>query len=746
MSTLLGVLIGVGRLSADSELIAMRACGISYRKIFVPVFLLGALGWLVCSVLVLWIEPKANYARHRIVTRLFLRSDFRKELRPRVFFEDLPGMLLYAEAVYRGGSSLEHILLFQTDSEGRDLFTTARRGHLDYDRSTGRIRLLMESGLTHRADPTDPLNYQVYGADRQMVLKDADEGFKLRMRLLREPQQKNYREQSLRELSETRKSAEKFEHVPTRIRIQNAVDVVFHERLALPLACIVFSLIGLPLGIYNRRGGRSSGLALSLAVVLVYWLLLSTGENLATEGKISPFLGLWTGNILFALAGTFLLLRRERRESGEGLGEWIGAAYAWGHRIRTAFREKREKRRERGRRGSLTVARPVGSARDGGRDRFVGGAAFTTLVDRYILRSFLKFLLMSCLSLYIIFLVVDFREMVDDVLNSRVPLRLVARFFEYRSPWIVNQILPVACLVSTLLAYGILSRFNEITAMKAGGLSLYRISVPVVASTFLLAVFSFYFQGYVVPFANQKADQIRDEIRGRPARSYSQPHKRWILGRDGLFYNYRNYTHPPPPFLPLTGQGVFQGFSVYRLDPATFAIQERIYAREATWRNGSWVLRDGWKRRFDPDSSIVAFERFEEKSFPLGEEPRHFLGEAKTPDQMSYGQLRDFIADLRQRGYSVQELSVSLYEKLALPFVSLVMVILGLPFAFRSGRRGSLYGIGLSILLVVVYYAAFAVMSALGQIGFLPPFLAAWAPNLLFTGAGAYMMLTLAKT
>jgi len=158
MSTLLGVLIGVGRLSADSELIAMRACGISYRKIFVPVFLLGALGWLVCSVLVLWIEPKANYARHRIVTRLFLRSDFRKELRPRVFFEDLPGMLLYAEAVYRGGSSLEHILLFQTDSEGRDLFTTARRGHLDYDRSTGRIRLLMESGLTHRADPNDPLN------------------------------------------------------------------------------------------------------------------------------------------------------------------------------------------------------------------------------------------------------------------------------------------------------------------------------------------------------------------------------------------------------------------------------------------------------------------------------------------------------------------------------------------------------------------------------------------------------------
>jgi len=747
MSVLLGVLIGVGRLSSDMELIALRAGGISYRKIILPILSLGVLGWLFCSALVLWVEPQTNYIRSRIATRLFLRSDLRKQLRSRVFFEDLPGMLLYADKVYRGGSSLEGVLFYQNDPQGRDLVSTARRGRLDYQPSTGQIRLLMETGVTHRSDPADSVNYQVYGADRQMVLKDADAGFQLRRRLLREPRQKNYREQSLRELSESWRKAGEIQHTPSRLRVRNAIDVVFQERFALPLACIVFSLIGFPLGIYNRRGGKSSGIALSLGVVLIYWLLLSMGENLATEGKIPPFAGLWTGNILFTLAGTLLIIRREKREAGERSAAWIGRTYAWGRKLRTALEQRRLGRGKRGRRKRLdSSSSPPVEALGRTRERFVGGSPFSTLIDRYILWSFLRFLATTGLSIYIIFLVVDFREMIDDLINSRVPGRLILSFFKYRTPWVANQILPVACLVSTLLAFGLLSRFNEVTAMKAGGLSLYRISVPVVIATLLLSVFAFYVEGYVMPYSNQKASQIRDQIRGGPPRSYSQPLRRWIVGQDGLFYNYRNYTRPPPHFLSLEGNGVFQGFSVFRLNRETFAVRERIYAREATWKSGSWILRTGWERTFDSDGRVLSFNEFQERTFQFSEQPADFLGEVKTPDQMSYWQLTDFISDLTRRGYSVQELSVDLYKKLALPFVSLVMVVLGLPFAFRVGKRGSLYGIGLSIGLVVIYYATFAATSVLGEAGFLPPFLAAWAPNILFTGAGAYLMLTFVQT
>ena len=741
MSVLLGVLIGIGRLSADSEIVALRACGIGYWRIAIPVLSLGVLGWLACSGLVLWIEPQTDFLRHRLTSRIALRTDLRKELKSRVVFEEIPGLLLYAEKVYAGGSSLEHVILSQSDPQQRDLLTTARRGRLDYDPSTGKMRLSLEDGVTHRSDPAKPEDYQVYGADRQMALREPDTGFKLRTRLLKEPQPKNYREQTLKELADSYTKAGSLEHVPTRDRLRAAIEVVRQERFALPLACLVFSFVGLPLGIFNRRGGKSSGIAISLGVVLFYWLILTVGEQLATEGKISPFAALWTGNLVFSIMAVVLLLRRDRQETGVGRMR----ALVWLRRILSGAAG-----RFRGRPPAPTPAEPplpIPSQEVADlRGAFAGGPAFTTILDRYVLGSYLRFLLFTALSIYIIFLVVDFREMIDDVINSRVPGTLVLSFFKYRSPWVINQTLPVACLIATLLSFGVLSRFNELTAMKAGGLSLYRISLPVIGATLLLSTFAFGNQGYVIPFSNQRASQIRDEIRGRPGRSYSQPQRRWIQGTDGAFYSFRSYQRTAPSFLPGAGEGVFQGFSVLRLDPRTYSVAERIYAREALWENDSWTLRTGWRRTFDRDGGVESFEEFKETSFPLPVSPAIFMGEVKTPDQMSYSQLSDFIEDLRKRGYSVQELLIDLHEKIALPFVSMVMVLLALPFAFRTGKKGSLYGIGLGIGLVVVYYATFAVLSALGQIGLLPPFLAAWAPNILFAGVGTYMMLTVVQT
>jgi LPS export ABC transporter permease LptG len=270
--------------------------------------------------------------------------------------------------------------------------------------------------------------------------------------------------------------------------------------------------------------------------------------------------------------------------------------------------------------------------------------------------------------------------------------------------------------------------------------------MPVVGATLFLSLFAFGIQGYVMPFSNQRASQIRDQIRGHPGRSYSQPQRKWFQGEDGTFYSFKAYQRTTPGFLRGSGDGTFQGFSVLRLDPRSYAVKQRIYAKEAHWGKDGWIFRSGWERSFTPDGGIGSFEEFKEKQVSLPLSPATFMGDVRTPDQMNYSQLKVFIADLQRRGYSVQELLIELHEKIALPFVSMVMVILGLPFAFRSGKKGSLYGIGLGIGLVVVYYAAFAVLSALGQIGLFPPFLAAWAPNILFAGFGAYMMLSVGQT
>jgi len=742
MSVLLGVLIGIGRLSADSEMIALKACGIGYWRVLVPVLSLGLFGWVVCSALVIWVEPQSNYLRHRLTSRIVLSSDLRKELKPRVVFEEIPGLLLYSDKVYAGGSSLEKVILFQSDSDARDLLTTARRGRLEYDSRSGKLRLFLEDGVTHRSDPLQPEDYQVYGADRQMALREPDAGFKLRTKLLKEPQQKNFREQSLKELRLAHEKAGSLEHEPTRRRLQAAIEVIRQEKFALPLACLVFSFIGFPLGVFNRRGGKSSGIAISLGVVLVYWLMLNVGEQLATEGKVSPLVALWSGNLIFTLFGVFLIRRRERQETGVGR---FGKAAAFARPLLAAGKRVAAKW-SRDVPAAATAAGGTTPVASETRGSFSGGPAFSSILDRYVLRSYLRYFLVTSLSIYVIFLVVDFREMIDDVINSRIPGTLVLSFFKYRTPWVINQTLPVACLIATLLSFGVLSRFNEITAMKAGGLSLYRICLPVVGATLFLSLFAFGVQGYVMPFSNQRASQIRDQIRGRPGRSYAQPQRRWIQGDDGVFYSFKTYQRTTPGFLPGSGDGIFQGFSVLRLDPHSYAVKQRIYAREALWGKEGWILRNGWERSFTSDGGIGSFEEFKEKQVSLPLSPAKFMGDVRTPDQMNYSQLKAFIADLQKRGYTVQELLIELHEKIALPFVSMVMVILGLPFAFRSGKKGSLYGIGLGIGLVVVYYSTFAVLSALGQVGLFPPFLAAWAPNILFAGLGAYMMLSVGQT
>jgi len=330
-------------------------------------------------------------------------------------------------------------------------------------------------------------------------------------------------------------------------------------------------------------------------------------------------------------------------------------------------------------------------------------------------------------------------NLLDDLVEHNLPFAMAFTYLKYRTPWIVTQVLPMSCLVATFLAVGIMSRFNEVTALKASGTSIYRIAAPVVVVTIAISAIAYMNQDYLEPYANQRAAQLKDQIRGRSPRSYEPGERRWVFGAGGRLYNFRNYVPSPVPVLAGPGSGEFQGFSAYHLDPESFEIDERIYARSATFVDGRWVLKDGWSRAFPGGQEL--FETFAERIFEFPEGPNYFVKEWKTPAQMNITELQRFVTDLRRRGYDVQELTVDLYDKTALPIVSLTMVILGIPFCFRMGKRGSLYGIGIAVSLVAVFLLVFSTTNALGGIGLLPPFLAAWAPNVLFAGSGVYFLL-----
>jgi LPS export ABC transporter permease LptG len=364
---------------------------------------------------------------------------------------------------------------------------------------------------------------------------------------------------------------------------------------------------------------------------------------------------------------------------------------------------------------------------------------FSTTLDRFILQRFLTIFAGCLVSFFTLVAVYELIQLLNDIIERGHPLSMAAMYLAYRMPWILSQVLPMSCLMACLLTFGTMSRFNEVTAAKASGTSIYRLAIPVVIVTFAISVLGYVNYDYLVPSSNQQAIQVKDSIRGRSPRSYRAGDRRWVFGEGGRLYTFRNYVAPPIPVLPTAGAGTFEGFSVYMLDPATFEMRSRTYAKSAAREAGRWVLRDGWTREFGPEGE--SFERFVIRRADYPEGSDYFIKEWKTPEQMNFSELRKVVANLAQRGYATQELTVDLYGKTSYPLVPLTLVIIALPFCFRIGRRGSLYGVGIAIVLAATYFLTFSATSALGGAGVMPAFLAAWAPNILFAGAGTYLLL-----
>ena len=205
-----------------------------------------------------------------------------------------------------------------------------------------------------------------------------------------------------------------------------------------------------------------------------------------------------------------------------------------------------------------------------------------------------------------------------------------------------------------------------------------------------------------------------------------------MLGQGERIYNYAYYD---------SSQGLFSGLAVYEFDRDRFSLTERFYAQTAAWDPGSssWILRDGWLRRFGEPGGI---ERFEERHLRSMEPPEYFTKERRESSQMTYLELDQYIDELSQAGFDVVRLKVALHSKVSFPLAALVTLLIGVPFSFSPGKKGALYGIGIAIVVGLTYYVMTRVFAFMGDSAILPPLMAAWAPNLLFGIAALYALFT----
>jgi len=699
MGVLVGVLIGLGRLSADSELIALQALGFDRKRILLPVGVLALLAGGLTLWITLGIGPPALMQLHTTEEALST-SQASFEVQPRVFEERFPHLVLYVSDVTGGGTQWRGILMAQTGAESLSRVTFAESGIVLPDTQHGMLQFHLANGTTHEFSRADPDHYSVSTFDRSDLPL------------------------AVSETSGTAPTTLTVVEMPFRSIVQRAESgdtqalVEFHRRIAFPAACLVFALLGVPVGIRPHRGGRAAGFVVTLLMVSGYYLCFVAGAGLARRGVVPAGLGMWGANLISAACGLALLPGVDQIRSEESFFE----------RLRGWFRPGPRRRLRRSAR--LASARPGHLPSP----RAARGYAFPLLLDLYLLRAFFFFTLLFLVAFIFIFHSFTFFELLEDIGKHHIAASTVILYFTFLTPFMFYQLLPVAALIGVLVTLGVLSKNNEVTAFKACGVSMYRLALPLLLAGMALAAVMFSLDDTVLPTCNQRQDALRNQIKGRPAQTFFQPRRQWIFGEGDRLYNYDYFD---------AQHGLFGGLTIFEMDPATFQLRRRAFAARAQYLENvrGWALEDGWVRNF-ADGRVVSYSKFRVTELPeFTEPPSYFNREVRAYTQMSAAELGSYIRDLHQAGFDVSRLSVQWHKKFAYPMIAPIIMLLAIPFAFLVGTRGAVGGLALGVGIGIVYWASSALAEAIGAAGQLPPFLAGWGSAIVFGFTGLYFFL-----
>src|SRR5712692_3757330 len=599
---LIGILIGLSRLAADSEITAMKASGVgiwSFLRIL-SIFFLAA--WLLALANNVYLAPRSQAALSRLQDRL-KGSQVSFEIQPRVFYEGFPKKVLYVNDVKsaQGAAIWKGVFIADTSTPGAPKITLAEQGIL-VSESKNTLHLHLINGSLHESDPTSPDKYQISTfeeTDLPITLpeggatKDQPPSSLAQIPTFQLPQ-----------IARTKKN-------PV---LAGWYWIEFHRRFALPTACIVLALVGFPLGLSAKKGGKSAGFVLTIILVFAYYFVSLTGVSLARQGKISPGLGVWLANLVCLGVAAFLLWRSERRpfEIAALKGTWTSL-----------------KARIQG--GTLllpSVPSENAFERAATRTR-VFRASFPMLLDDMVLRDFVLNLSLVLAAMLALSLVFTLFELLGDILRNHISPWIVGEYLLNVTPYFLYNIAQYGVLLAVLITLGLMQRSNEVTALKATGISIYRVMVPVLLAGALVAAGLFLSDQFYLPHANKRQDALLNKIKGKPPQTYLNPSRKWIFGQNSTIYYYQFFD---------SDKNQFGDLSVFQFNPATFQLVNRIYSDRAHWedRLNRWVCQQGWERSFHGDA-IQNYRPFDVSIFnAVSEPPPYFKKEVKQSLEMNY--------------------------------------------------------------------------------------------------------------
>lgn len=692
LATLMGVLAGMSRMSSDSEIVALRTMGVSSYRILRPVMAFAVLAWLVTSVFIMFIAPEANFRKSRLYGELKY-SQVVSNIKPGVFYFDMFDYTLFFRDIDQNGTQWRNVLLHSSSTvPGKDFLILAKSGRFHQDKTTHENSILLYDGVVHEFWYDKPERYSITS-------------FRVWRERLKGIDRLAFSKRGITELRFP-ELAKRFRKSPQDL----GVAIEFHTKFSQPFACLALALLGLAFGVSTRKGGKTSGFVISLIVVFVYYVLITAARNFILEKHISPLWGMWLPNLFLVVLG-LLFFRYSIREK----------EIRWGRLWRAIGRLfRRRSAVAAGERKYVMVVRVVGLR-----------LRLMKILDHYIAGKIVFIFLLTFLSLVMVFYIITFVELIDDVVENKVPFFMLLEYLFEFTPEIVHWVLPISLLTAVLLAFSLMSKTNETLAVQVSGISLYRLAMPALLLGLLFSAFALYNQEEVIPTSTVRANNILKVILRGNYQENQFHFQNWVAGRQGSIYYYMYYEK---------ARQRFNYFNKLDFSPS-FDLGGRTYAVNAQWRDSANLDLENSVRRNFRENIPSGFSVVPRQALAMTESRDYFLMNAEAAAEMNIRQLRRFIGEQKLKHGDTRQYEAQLYSKYAFPLGCLVMVLIAIPFSFMMGNRGAFFGVGIAILISMVFWGAVGVFNSLGLTGLLSPWLSAFAPFLLFGVASLILFL-----
>jgi len=689
MSVLLAVLAAFSRFSGDSEITAMKSSGISLHRMMPAVLLFAVLAYMVNSFIYIGVLPRTNLTLKQLRYDV-LRRQASIGIKPHVFNTDFVNLVIYVSDVDHDEGIMNGIFIADNRNTEQPLVVVAQHGFEMIDPGQNTVTLRLANGCTH----------EILGKKRQRYSTTPFTHMDLNLDMTifqKATVSKSDREMTVSELlAKARRNEE-------RGRSSNRQWVEIWKKTSFPFACFVFAFLGVPLGITTRRGGKSACFATAIGLILVYYILLTGCTGLSEEGKLSPFLATWLPNFLLGSLAIYLYTKHALEKRTTRIKHMIDTAIDG---ILEAIRKFKYRKSPFLPFPLHTESSPVG----------------IRILDRYVASQFLIIFIYVQIALMSISLIVHAFEKIDNLLENGASLTDSLIAIGFNLPYFGFLAIHFSTLVATILTIGALNRTSELTAMKASGISYLRITASLIFLGIGISGFTVFLNEIVIPSSNRQVEEAWDRIKKRERTQFVRYH-RWYQGKSGDIYYFQHYD---PRAERITG------FSQFKIDDSMNIIS-RVEADEVIWTNQNWVCESGRRISMNSACEMQRDEYISNSTIEIPEKPSDFSKEYKESEEMNIVELKEYIQILQSIGFDTTEYEVDWHAKFSIPFLSAIMVIIGIAFSSQNPRSsGGLRGLGTAILIGAVYFLIFRIGLEFGHAGKLPPILAAWICNLFF--------------